>query len=156
MDAEFEALRQKELAKPLTWFTHDTGAHRDRDLQSLCDAWADMHPSDPSAGYAAFGMYWCLVELLGECKEHCFKVNTARGMANLVRELSAVASVDEGEVRLFLDCMHTCCLLDRGAYEHGTVTIERLLRNVEEFATRAAAKQKGARAGAKARWDKKQ
>lgn len=155
MDVEYEAIYQQELNKPLDWLRHDTNTRDDRDVQNLCDMWADLFPDDRWAADAAYGLFWELAECLANSKEHCYLVRTHRGKDNLIHDMSIISRHSEEEIAKFMQCLYICNLLDSEAYESGNIISRRILRNVEECARQSASRKVKAKAGANARWKNK-
>ena len=155
MDAEFDAIYQQELFKPLDWLRHDTNTHNDRDIQELCDMWAAQYPDDRWAADAAYGLFWEVAECLALSKEHCYPVRTNRGKTNLIHDISIISRHTEKEVEDFMQVLYVCGLLDREAYENGNIISNRILRNAEEYAAQSAAMKVRSKKGARKRWQNK-
>lgn len=122
--AKLDELREQAKSDPLDWFKHDNDAHKDQGLRLLI----------VSRGMAAYGLYWCLMEVLAAQENHLYDVSTEIGWQLLARDLSpGVEVMGAGECMDFIRALAELGLVSRECLEvSGHVVSERICRNAAE------------------------
>lgn len=138
--AKLDEFREQAKADPLDWFKHDNNAHMDEGMRMLI----------ASHGMAAYGLYWCLMELLAARRGHYYDVSTELGWQFLAKDMSPgieVMSVDE--CKSFVHALAAHGKIDRECLEEsGHVISNRICRNAaERNESTAQNKFKGWRSG---------
>lgn len=120
---------------PMDYVMHDTDASYDDKLR---EAAAD-------GGWAFYGMWWRLVELLTARDGHCYDVSSERGWMFLALDMSNFCMVSVDECKEFVQSLVAYGLLDRESFEkfHHVVS-RRVIRNADEYAKKVAKARLGA------------
>lgn len=133
--ALYEELYQQALGEPMKYIRHDTNAHEDTALLSLC----------LENGHAAYGLYWLLVESITAREQHFYDLSTDVGLFSFRRDLSALGEVDENQCIEFADALAGKGLIDKAVWEESRrVVIDRVLRDAETYAKGIASRKIGA------------
>ena len=137
---KLEELREQAKNDPLDWFKHDNDAHMDEGMRLLI----------ASRGMAAYGLYWCLMELLAARKGHYYDVSTDLGWQFLAKDMSpGVEVMSVEECKSFVHALAEHGKIDRECLEvSGHVISNRICRNAaERNESTAQNKFKGWRSG---------
>ena len=138
--AKLDEFREQAKADPLDWFKHDNDAHTDEGVRLLIAA----------RGMEAYGLYWCLMEVLAARKNHCYDVSTELGWQFLAKDMSpGVEVMGVDECMGFIRALAEHGLIDRECLEEsGHVISNRICRNAaERNESTAQNKFKGWRSG---------
>lgn len=136
--AEVEAMeeaRRRALRRPQAWIKHDTSARRDPKLVKLVRR----------GGMAWYGMWWALVEALGEAEDRYLEVSTGEDWEIVADELCC--SPDEAEKFVLTSVSLGLLYISNSDAEHRIITSERLLRDSDSYARRVAAASLGGKRG---------
>ena len=138
--AKLDEFREQAKNDPLDWFKHDNNAHMDESIRMLIT----------EQGMAAYGLYWCLMELLAARKGHYYDVSTDIGWQFLAKDMSPgveVMSVDD--CKSYIATLARYGKIDRECLEvSGHVICNRICRNAaERNESTAQNKFKGWRSG---------
>lgn len=125
----YQVFFDEALDAPMDYVIHDTNASFDDKLRIAA---AD-------GGWAFYGMWWRLVELLTAKDGHCYDVSTERGWRFLALDMGNFTPVSIDECKQFVTTLLDYGLLDGDSYrEFGHVASRRVIRNAEGYAKKVA------------------
>lgn len=138
--AKLDELREEAKQDPLDWFRHDNNAHSDEGMRLII----------AEHGMGAYGLYWCLMELLAARRGHLYDVSTELGWQFLARDMSpGVEMMSVEDCKRFVSMLVQHGKIDRKCFEEsGHIISERICRNAaERNESTAQNKFKGWRSG---------
>lgn len=127
--AELDALRDEIAAGALPYIRHYNDAHANEKLRRLMLA----------GGFAWYGMYWTLMELLAARHKHHYLVRDDAGWMFLAADMSTSGvPVDAAQCKAFVEALAGLGLISDESLADGVVVNERVCANAEESARETA------------------
>lgn len=134
-----EQLRSEEANEPMRWFPHDTDAFEDPKVRRLVRRF----------GYAGYGMWWRICELMGRAEGHGLDVSSDGAWEDLAYDMR----VGVPECREFVSALVELGLVSRDSLEgFGAVRSERLQREAMRFVKTRAYQRLAGEITARNRW----
>lgn len=134
-----EQLRLEEANEPMRWFPHDTDAFDDPKIRKLMRRF----------GYAGYGMWWRVCELMGKAEGHGLEVSGDDSWDDLAYDMR----VSVPECREFVSALVELGLISRDSFEgFGTVRSERLQKEAMRFVKTRAYQRLAGEITARNRW----
>lgn len=135
--AQITAEKVKAAARePLAYFSHDCFAADDMKCRKLL----------LRGGYAAYGRWWRICELMGACSGHhlAFSEDDDREILRRILELETLDELNE-----FISLLAEVELISPDALAEGEIASERMDRSAQEIGLYRASGREGGKLGAK-------